>query len=37
MWNGLMENGFVATVFEIKNKVENKDEHVETLGQVSSS
>ena len=37
MWNGLMENGFVATVFEITNKVENKDEHVETQSHVSSS
>ena len=29
MASGLMENGFVVVVFEITNKVENKDEHVE--------
>ena len=28
-WSGLMENGFAATIFEITNKVENKDEHME--------
>ena len=29
MTRGLMENGFAAVVFEITNRVENKDEHVE--------
>ena len=28
MASGLMENGFAAVVFEITNRVENKDEHV---------
>ena len=29
MASGLMENGFAIVVFEITNRVENKDEHVE--------